>query len=104
MNKLLKVVSIIIVMLFLFTACTPQTPEVEETKDEPTAEVEEPEIELTEEVEEPKEPLKVALIAPSTINDYAFTQSMYDALVVLQKEMGADALEFVYSENMFVVD
>jgi basic membrane protein A len=41
---------------------------------------------------------------PSAINDLAFSQSMYDALVRVQEEMGADNFEFVYSEGMFVVD
>jgi basic membrane protein A len=42
---------------------------------------------------------------PSAINDLAFSQSMYDALVRVQTEMGGpDKFEIVYSENMFVVD
>jgi basic membrane protein A len=42
---------------------------------------------------------------PSTINDLAFSQSMYDALIKIQEDMGgAEAMELVYSENMFVVD
>jgi basic membrane protein A len=41
---------------------------------------------------------------PSAINDLAFSQSMYDALVTIQEEMGAENFEFAYSENMFVVD
>jgi basic membrane protein A len=42
---------------------------------------------------------------PSTITDLAFSQSMYDALLAVQKEMGGEeALEIVYSEAMFVVD
>jgi basic membrane protein A len=42
---------------------------------------------------------------PSAINDMAFSQSMYDALVRVQKDMGGpDKFELVYSENMFVVD
>jgi basic membrane protein A len=42
---------------------------------------------------------------PSAINDLAFSQSMYDALIRVQEEMGGpDAFEIVYSENMFVVD
>ena len=42
---------------------------------------------------------------PSAINDLAFSQSMYDALLRIQEEMGGpDAFEFVYSEGMFVVD
>jgi basic membrane lipoprotein Med (substrate-binding protein (PBP1-ABC) superfamily) len=50
------------------------------------------------------EPFRVAVVMPSAINDLAFSQSMYDALVRVQKEMGAENFEFVYSENMFVVD
>ncbi len=34
----------------------------------------------------------------------AFSQSMFDALTAIQKEMGADKFEFVFSENMYVVD
>jgi basic membrane protein A len=49
--------------------------------------------------------LRVAAIMPSTINDLAFSQSMYDALVEIQEEMGGEEkMELVYSENMFVVD
>jgi len=48
---------------------------------------------------------RVAVVMPSAINDLAFSQSMYDALVRIQEEMGgAENFEFVYSESMFVVD
>ncbi|MGD9001447.1 MAG: BMP family protein [Anaerolineae bacterium] len=48
---------------------------------------------------------RVAVIMPSTINDLAFSQSMYEALVKIQGEMGGEEqMELVYSENMFVVD
>jgi basic membrane protein A len=51
------------------------------------------------------EPFRVAVVMPSAINDLAFSQSMYDALVRVQTEMGgAAAFEIKYSENMFVVD
>ena len=46
---------------------------------------------------------KVAFVTPSTINDSAWSQSMYDALVTIQNEMGKDNFQFVYSENMFVI-
>jgi basic membrane lipoprotein Med (substrate-binding protein (PBP1-ABC) superfamily) len=50
-------------------------------------------------------PFRVAVILPSAKNDMAFSQSMYDALVSIQKEMGGpDKFDFVFSENMFVVD
>ena len=48
---------------------------------------------------------RVAVIMPSTINDLAFSQSMYEALVEIQGDMGGEEqMELVYSENMFVVD
>ena len=54
---------------------------------------------------EAEEPFRVAVIMPSTINDLAFSQSMYNALLTIQEEMGGpEKMELVYSENMFVVD
>ncbi|MBC8506872.1 MAG: BMP family protein [Anaerolineales bacterium] len=48
---------------------------------------------------------KVAVVMPSAINDLAFSQSMYDALIALQDWLGGEsAMEIVYSEGMFVVD
>jgi len=49
--------------------------------------------------------LRVAVIMPSTITDLAFSQSMYDALIKVQKDLGGTSkMELAYSENMFVVD
>ena len=51
------------------------------------------------------EKFRVAIVMPSSINDLAFSQSMYDALMKVQTEMGGpEKFEVVYSENMFVVD
>ena len=51
------------------------------------------------------EPFRVAVVMPSAITDLAFSQSMYDALVRVQTEMGgAEAFEIRYSESLFVVD
>lgn len=48
---------------------------------------------------------RVAVVMPSAINDLAFSQSMYDALLLVQEEKGGEEnFEIVYSENMFVVD
>ena len=53
----------------------------------------------------PAEKFRVAVVMPSAINDLAFSQSMYDALMRVQTEMGGpDKFEVVYSENMFNVD
>jgi basic membrane protein A len=49
-------------------------------------------------------PFKVAVVMPSAINDLAFSQSMYDALLKIQSEFGEENFEFVYSDGMFVVD
>jgi basic membrane protein A len=51
------------------------------------------------------EPFKVAVIMPSAINDLAFSQSMFDALTLIQTEMGGkENFDFVYTDNAFVVD
>ena len=48
---------------------------------------------------------RVAVVTPSAINDLAFSQSIYDAMVKVQQAKGGeDNLEFVISESMFVVD
>ena len=53
----------------------------------------------------PVEKFRVAVVMPSSITDLAFSQSMYDALIRIQKDMGGpDKFEIVYSEGMFVVD
>ncbi len=50
-------------------------------------------------------PFRVAVIMPSAVNDFAFSQSMYDALVRVQNEMGGpQKMDFVYSQDMFVLD
>jgi basic membrane lipoprotein Med (substrate-binding protein (PBP1-ABC) superfamily) len=50
-------------------------------------------------------PFRVAVVMPSAINDLAFSQSMYDALLMIQSEMGGEeAMVFDYSDGMFVVD
>jgi basic membrane lipoprotein Med (substrate-binding protein (PBP1-ABC) superfamily) len=102
MKKPLSVLSITLILLFIISACTPaapvEAPVVEEAVVEEVAE--EPVVEEVFEVE----PLTVAIVSPSAINDFAFTQSIYDGIVAIQEEMGTDAVEFVYSESMFVVD
>jgi basic membrane lipoprotein Med (substrate-binding protein (PBP1-ABC) superfamily) len=87
MKKLTFLISIILVSVLLMAACTtPAAP--------PAAPTAAPQAQK----------VKVAIVSPSNINDLAFTQSISDAMKVLQTEMGADKLEYVYSENMFVVD
>lgn len=47
---------------------------------------------------------RVAVVAPSAINDLAFSQSMYDALLAVQEELGEDAFQFDFQDGTFVVD
>ena len=49
-------------------------------------------------------PIRIAVIMPSATNDMAFSQSMYGALLQVQKDMGGpSALEIAYTDNMFKV-
>ncbi|NDJ78749.1 MAG: BMP family ABC transporter substrate-binding protein [Chloroflexi bacterium] len=50
------------------------------------------------------DPFRVAVVMPSATNDLAFSQSMYDALLFVQEEMGEDNFEFVFQDGTFVVD
>ena len=91
------VVSLSLILAACGPAATPEPAAEEPATEAPAAE---------EATEAPAaEPFRVAVVMPSAINDLAFSQSMYDALLRVQGEMGGDgAFEIVYSENMFVVD
>jgi basic membrane lipoprotein Med (substrate-binding protein (PBP1-ABC) superfamily) len=53
----------------------------------------------------PAKPFRVAVVMPSAKNDLAFSQSMYDALLKIQTDMGGPSkMEVAYTDNMFVVD
>jgi basic membrane protein A len=107
---------VMLLLVLVLVACGGNTPTAEpapetETEAVATEETEAPaepeEAEEAEEAEEPAagEPFRVAVIMPSTINDLAFSQSIYDAVLAIQEEMGGEeAFEIVYSANMFVVD
>ncbi len=95
MKKFRFIVSVLLLLAVLLGACQAQ---------EPAPATEEPSVEEPA-VEETKEPFRVAVVMPSAINDLAFSQSMYDALLTIQGEMGGEeAMEIVYSDGMFVVD
>jgi basic membrane protein A len=93
MKKIAWLLTLILAFSLVLSACgtpaaTPEAPATEAPGTEPPA----------------GEAFRVAVVMPSAINDLAFSQSMYDALLRVQEEMGAENFEFVYSENMFVVD
>jgi basic membrane lipoprotein Med (substrate-binding protein (PBP1-ABC) superfamily) len=106
-KKMKKIVWFLLTLALVLSACgTPATPapvatEVPATV-APVAATEAPVVATEAPV---AKPFRVAVVMPSAINDLAFSQSMYDALIRIQKEMGGpDKFEIVYSENMFVVD
>jgi len=51
-----------------------------------------------------QEPIKIGLILPSSGNDLAWSQSMYEGLLAVQEAMGGEsALQLTYIESMFDV-
>ena len=48
----------------------------------------------------PAKKIRIAMLMASTIDDMAWSQSMYEGLKAVQKELGTDKLEFVTSERM----
>jgi basic membrane protein A len=81
----------VLIILALAACSSPATPEAVETPTAlPTAEA---------------KPFRVAVILPSAVNDFAFSQSMFDALNRVQNDMGGpEKMKFVYSQGMFVID
>ena len=58
----------------------------------------------TPEPAEPEQAFRVAIVMPSSITDAAFSQSMFEALLAVQNEMGGESkVEIAYSEGMFNV-
>ncbi len=49
------------------------------------------------------EPIRIAMVMPSTTTDLAWSQSIYDSLKQLQDAAGEGVIEIAYTENMFNV-
>ncbi len=49
------------------------------------------------------EPIRIAVVLPSTISDLAWSQSIFDSLKALQDHYGEDVIEIAYTENMWNV-
>lgn len=109
MTKIMRMIALVTLLALALGACAAPTPEpakpatqepAKPAAPDPTKPAEEPKP-----TEVPAKPFRVAVIMPSSISDLAFSQSIYDALVGIQKEMGGpEKFEFVYSENLFKVD
>ncbi len=107
MKKFVWFFTLVVTFALVLSACggTAATTEPAAPPTEPPVEATEAPAVSTEPPPAPAEPFRVAVVMPSAINDLAFSQSMYDALVRVQTEMGGpEAFEFVYSDGMFVVD
>ena len=111
MKKTVRLFVLFVLVAMVVGACAPATEApapVEPTEPAaPAATVAPAATEAPTATEEPaaEEPFRVAVVMPSAINDLAFSQSMYDALLRIQEEMGGESMfEIVYSEGMFVVD
>lgn len=107
MKKALFKMSLVLVVVALFAAsCAPAAVEVpvEVTRIvEGETVVEEIIVTATPEPVE-QEPFRVAMVMPSSIDDMAFSQSMYEGLLIVQEQMGGEsAMEIAYSEGMFKV-
>lgn len=101
MKKFAWLFTFVLSLALVLAACAPKTtptaPPVVEPTEPPVVEPTAPPV--------MEEPFRVAVVMPSAINDLAFSQSMYDALVRIQTEMGGpEKFEIVYSEGMFNVD
>src|SRR3989304_3330011 len=102
MKKFSLFLGLVVMLSLVLAACGPAAT-LEPAVEEPAAE--EPAAEEPAAEEPAAEPFRGAVVMPSAINDLAFSQSMYDALLRVQTEMGGEGnFEIVYSENMFVVD
>lgn len=104
MKKFAWILTFVLALSMIVSACAPAATEAPVVEEAPAEATEAP-VAATEAPAVPAEPFRVAVVMPSAINDLAFSQSMYDALMRIQEEMGGpEAFEVVYSENMFVVD
>ncbi len=106
MKKIAWILTFVLALSLVMSACgAPAPAEVPAASTEAPAVATEAPVAATDAPVVPAEPFRVAVVMPSAINDLAFSQSMYDALMRIQEEMGGpEAFEIVYSENMFVVD
>jgi basic membrane protein A len=94
MNAHRLILALLLLSALVFVACAP-APTPVPTAAPPTA--------APKPTEAPTKVFKVAVVMPSAINDLAFSQSMYDALLKVQNEMGKDKFQFAYTDNMFNV-
>lgn len=90
--KIFRFMILVAILSAIFAACSPSLESL------PTATV------PLEPTAIPVKSFRVAVIMPSAINDLAFSQSMYNALLDIQNDMGGpEKMQFVYSQGMGVI-
>jgi basic membrane protein A len=131
-KRLIWIITVLTLLAMAVAACGGQIPSVEEAEEqvqeaaaelegaaeqvqeEAAAEAEETTEEAQQAVEEASEeamagaagiePIRIAVVMPSTVSDLAWSQSMYDGLLAIQEEAGGEeVVEIAYTENMFNV-
>jgi basic membrane protein A len=103
MRKLYPITAVLVLAALVLGACATPTPAPAPTQ-APAPATEAPA--APEPTAAPAaKPFRVAVVMPSATTDLAFSQSMYDALLKIQTDMGGpDKFEIAYSENMFVIE
>jgi basic membrane lipoprotein Med (substrate-binding protein (PBP1-ABC) superfamily) len=114
----LWIITILMILALAVSACAGQAPAPEpaqpaaEQESEAAAPAEEEQATEAEQASEPAaeesssaaiDPIRIAIVMPSTITDLAWSQSIYDGLLAIQAKYGEDVVELAYTENMFNV-
>lgn len=103
-HRLFWLLTLLAVVAIIGSACVAQQPAAPAAQPEPEQAAEEPaEAAEAETTAAEIEPIRIALLMPSTASDLAWSQSMYDSLKQIQAEYGEDVVELAYTENMFNV-
>lgn len=100
MRRITWVLLLALVAATVLTACAaPAAPGVVPAP--PAAEATQP---AGEEAAATGEPIRIAIIMPSTTTDVAWSQAMFSALKAIQAELGGEAaMQIAFTENMFNV-
>jgi basic membrane lipoprotein Med (substrate-binding protein (PBP1-ABC) superfamily) len=97
MRKFLGWVTLSLVIVLVMAACAPQAAA-------PAPAAPAAESGAAAEAAPAGEPIRIAIIMPSSTTDMAWSQTMYDALKAVQAELGGEgAMQISFTENMFNV-
>ena len=119
MSKRLFLLLMLLSITALVAACGGAQEEAQQAVEEAQEQIQEASEEVEEAMEEAEEqmeetvtesgaldiePIRIAIVMPSTTTDLAWSQAIYDALLQIQEEAGGeDVVEIAFSESMFNV-